>query len=115
MPTNALGVGTCNLSVNVPKAWRRLLGRVAFTHGNISMGELLRRMIARAAHIWAAATFAARAEQADLEAIAVLRRAIEDGVGPDDRPAIERALALIEQSADADRHLARGLAMEATT
>lgn len=115
MPTHALGTGTCNLSVNVPKTWRRLLGRLAFAHGDISMGELVRRMIARAAHIWAAAKFAARAEQADLEAIAVLRRAIEDGISEADRPAIERALHLIQQSARDDRHVAAGLEMERST
>lgn len=111
MATNALGAGTCNLSVNVPRSWRLKLGRLAFSHGDISMGELVRRMVARAAHVWAAAKFAARAEQADLEAISVLRRAIEDGIGPEDRPAIERALQLIQKSADADRRLASSLEM----
>lgn len=112
MPTKPLGTGTCNLSVNVPKAWRSLLGRLAFTH-DLSMGELVRRMVARAAHIWAATKFAARAERADLAAISILQRAIEDGIGPEDRPAIERALQLIQQSARDDHRVAVGLVMEA--
>jgi hypothetical protein len=112
MATNALGAGTCNLSVNMPKSWRLRLGRLAFRH-DVSLGELIRRMLARAAHVWAAAKHAATAEQADLEAIAVLRRAIEDGIGPEDRPAIERALSLIQQSADSDHQLAIGLNVEA--
>jgi pyruvate/2-oxoglutarate dehydrogenase complex dihydrolipoamide acyltransferase (E2) component len=111
MATNALGAGTCNLSVNVPRNWRRLLGRLATTH-DVSMGELMRRMVARAAHVWAAARHAATAEQADLEAITILRNAIQDGISEQDRPAIERALYLIQASADSDRKLASGLAME---
>lgn len=106
MATNPLGAGTCNLSVNVPKSWRRLLGRIAFTL-DVSMGEVVRRMIARAAYVWAAAKHAATAADADLEAIAVLRRAIEDGINEEDRPAIERALVLIQESADTDRRIAQ--------
>lgn len=111
MPTHRIGVGTCNLSVNVPTTWRGQIGRLAFTH-DVSMGELIRRMIFRAAHVWAAAKSAALAEQADLEAISILRTAIEDGITEADRPAIERALALIQRSADADRSLAVNLELK---
>ena len=106
MPTNRIGSGTCNLSFNAPKGWRSYLGRMAFAH-DLSMGEAIRRLIARGVHIWACARWAAKAEQADLEAIAVLRSALEDGIGPEDQPAIERALVLIQASAKADHKAAQ--------
>ncbi len=106
MPTNPIGSGTCNLSVNVPKAWRRYLGRLAF-RGDMSLGELVRRMIARASHVWTAARDAATAERADLEAVAVIRRAIADGISEADRPAIERAIGLVQLSAATDGNIAR--------
>lgn len=42
--TNALGTGTVNLSVNVPKGVHSVLGRSAFLAGK-SMGEFLKQII----------------------------------------------------------------------
>jgi hypothetical protein len=111
MATNRLGAGTANLSFNAPKSWRGFLGRLAFKH-DVSMGELLRRMAARANHVLVAARDAATAEQSDIEAAALIRKAISDGITEADRPAIERALALILKSAEVDHALATNLNLQ---
>lgn len=48
MPTNALGPGTCNITLNVPVEERSELSRMAARLG-ISVGEFIRRAIARKA------------------------------------------------------------------
>lgn len=45
MPTNPIGRGTCNLSINVQAPARLALGRLAFAKGQ-AMGELVRELIA---------------------------------------------------------------------
>jgi hypothetical protein len=46
MPTHALGPGTVNLTLNIPRGSRVVLGRLAFARG-LSTGALVRRLIAR--------------------------------------------------------------------
>lgn len=108
MATNPIGPGTCNLSVNAPKSWRRFLGRKAYQM-NISMGELVRRLVLTGSHVWHATVAAMSARHDDLEALEILRKAISDGIQPEDRPAIERAMELILRSANTDGELATGL------
>lgn len=50
MPTNPIGHGTCNLTVNVQLTVRATLGRFANLL-DVSMGELCRRLIAAGAHV----------------------------------------------------------------
>jgi hypothetical protein len=45
MSTNAIGTGTCNISINLPVDERSILGRLAFRMGFRSVGELNRHLI----------------------------------------------------------------------
>lgn len=44
--TNAIGSGTVNIAVNVPRDERDLLGQIAFRSGARSVGAFLRRCVA---------------------------------------------------------------------
>jgi hypothetical protein len=57
-----------------------------------------------------AASVAFTAQQADLEAVALLVKAKEDGLDSSDLPLLEQALRNINRSAEADREIAEGLA-----
>lgn len=74
MATHPIGPGTCNLSVNVRIPVRTGLGRVAGSI-NISMGELVRRLLRIAIHAWHASIRADRAAEYDRKALAKLRAA----------------------------------------
>lgn len=102
MSTRPIGPGTCNLSVNVRKHVRATLGQMAFRCGDVSLGALVRRILGLAPVM---AQVATKAAAADTEAARLLRTASADGIGPDDAPAILRAIALIERSAEDDRQL----------
>lgn len=112
MSTHALGIGTCNLSINVRKEVRARLGRAAFVR-DVSMGELCRRIFHRAGFLVGATKFALAAGRDDLEAVTILRTAIADGITEDDRPAIERAIKLILRSGECDARLAANLNLSA--
>jgi len=43
--TNAIGTGTCNLSLNLPRDERAELGRLAFRAGARSVGDYVRRLM----------------------------------------------------------------------
>lgn len=104
MSTHAIGPGTCNLSINVRRPFHRALGRIAFSH-DISLGRFARWALGIAA-----SGEAARAEKADLKAIAMLRDAGRDGYSDADKPAIEAAIRLITQSANADHRISNSRA-----
>lgn len=74
MATNPLGADTCNLSVNVKRTVRSRLGRVA-TSMELSVGELVRRMMRSATRIWHASIRANRAADLDIQALGALRHA----------------------------------------
>lgn len=112
MSTHALGAGTCNLSVNVRRPIRLALGRMAFLV-DISMGELVRRMLARAAQIVTGAARAERAAAKDRAALGLLRSAVRDGLQEGDMPAVKRAMALIAASEREDRNIANGIKLTA--
>ena len=75
MPTHPIGPGTCNLSVNVRKGVRLDLGRLAFGL-DMSMGELVRRMLACAAPVLRVPQIAREAEQNCIAALTELRLAM---------------------------------------
>lgn len=45
MPTNAIGTGTVNLALNIPRDERLLLGRLAQEAGAKSVGEFVRQTL----------------------------------------------------------------------
>src|SRR5687767_2246397 len=105
MPTNPIGPGTRNLCVNVRQSVHRTLGRLAHVRDE-SMGAFVRRLLGVAPAIARSPFAAERAALADAEAAQILREAAADGVGPEDSPAIAKAIRLIESSAEDDRQLA---------
>jgi hypothetical protein len=106
MSTNRLGAGTVNLCVNVRQPVHRALGRMAFAV-DVSMGELVRRILARARILWRARARAKLAAEEDRMALLLLRRAGADGWSQEDQPVIERAMRLIADSERHDRTMAR--------
>ena len=114
MPTHPIGPGTCNLSVNVRKSFRLALGRVAFA-ADVSMGELVRRMIRVPIQLRRAGAAADRAFDLDAQAIARLRQAQQpDSEGgttitPHEAQEVET---LIARSGLADRRIAHALSLQ---
>lgn len=108
MSTRPLGAGTVNLCANVPKSLHRHVGRFAF-NVDASMGEVVRRVLSRIAAIWMAARGLEQAADADAKALALLRTAAADGIGPEDTKAIREAISYIEESERDDRQWAKAL------
>jgi hypothetical protein len=74
MPTHPIGPGTRNLSVNVRTPVHASLGRVANSL-DVSMGELVRRLLRLVVKAWHASIRAERAAEYDHAALTKLRAA----------------------------------------
>lgn len=111
MPSHPLGRGTCNLSVNVKKAVRLTLGRIAFTRDE-SMGRFVRRLLGLAPAVVIGPGTLTHAANLDARIVRILRAAKADGVGPEDAAAIDQAIALAEGSERDDRQMALALNLE---
>ena len=108
MPTRPIGPGTANLCANMPLSLHRYVGRFAFAV-DLSMGDVVRRVVARLTVVWMAARGLEQAAEADTKALTLLRNAAADGIGPEDTPAIKEAIALVEQSEREDRQWAAAI------
>jgi hypothetical protein len=72
--THPIGPGTVNLSVNMLREIRLWLGRLAFRF-DVSVGAVVRAMIAKAADVWAAAHLADASAGADSRALLIIEAA----------------------------------------